>query len=77
MRIISDNCEAIKIDSGIIYGKQFSGTPMTFYGEPDTIEITDVEWDEIEVAWEDEHIYWKTPLSKYLKVLISLAGEGK
>lgn len=84
MRIILDNCPTVTIDSGTIYGKQFAGAPMTFYGEPDTIEITDKEWDEIyetypywpamnDPIWEDNR---PVNFAEYLRELLELKRGG-
>ena len=47
----------------------------TLIESQDTIEITDAEWDEIGLDWINHHS--NMYLSKYLKVLISLAGEQR
>jgi hypothetical protein len=85
MRLIPDNCPTLTVDTGLIYGTQFSGAPMTFYGEPDTIEITDKKLDIIAAGWLDMidpddmvGVHFPEQLfSKYLRDLIQLSGESK
>jgi hypothetical protein len=70
MRIIPDDVKAVK--------RTRSGSPENepenAYWESDTIEITDAEWDEIWLDYEQESK--GQGFGKYLRDLISLAGEG-
>jgi len=77
MRIIPDNCPTVTMDYGTIYGKQFPGASMIFYGEPDVIEITDDEWEEIYAGfdeWETDNLYEdvEPTFAQYLRKLIEL-----
>lgn len=44
----------------------------------DTIEITDAQWDELELQWRRHWPHhFNLTFSQYLRELISLTGEGK
>jgi hypothetical protein len=86
-RIVPAGVASLQIDSGIVYGKHFSGSKLTFYAEHDTVpcpsdwtaeelkalvEIMPHEWNDIyDQYYTDFHDYCS--FYQYLSDLISLA----